>query len=157
MKKLKKITILLIGVMSSMVFNSCSSEDDSEPVRVETSNIPTTYEGRSVEAIPGNIELDSRNVIFNVWDNQTVDGDIITLSVNGVKVIEEYTLTGTKTSIPVTLNNFGYNHVLLYAHNEGSLSPNTAAVTIVDENGVENDLTLSSTMTSCQAKNLYVN
>jgi hypothetical protein len=157
MKNLKKITIVLIGALSLAFFNSCSSSEEDEEVRVETSNIPTTYEGRPVNIVPGNIELGSRNVTFNVWDDQTVDGDIITLSVNGVQVISNYTLTGTKKSISVTLNNLGYNHVLLYAHNEGTYSPNTAAVSIVDEDGVENNLTLSSTLLTCQAKNLYVN
>lgn len=154
-KNLKKMAFVLISAMSLMVFNSCSKSEDKQ-VRVEASNIPSTYEGRPVTVNPGNIELSSREVVFNVWDSGAVDGDIITLSVNGVKILSNYTLTGEQKAIPVTLSNFGYNNVLLYAHNEGSYSPNTAAVSIVEKNGTEQILTLSADLLTCNATNLYV-
>lgn len=152
MKNLKKNAIVLFGVFALMMLNSC---DDGEE-RVDAPNVPLSYDGRPVDVL-GTIHVNSKNVTFNVWDSGTVDGDIITLVVDGRKVITNYTLTGSKKAIPVTLDNLGYNYVILFAHNEGSISPNTAALSIVDENGVENELILYADLFSNGAYHIVVN
>jgi hypothetical protein len=154
MKNFRKIAIVLFGVFALMTLNSCSEDDDEE--RVDAPNVPSSYDGRPVDVL-GTINVSSKNVTFNVWDSGVVDGDIITLIVNGKKVITQYTLTGSKKSIQVTLDNLGYNYVMLFAHNEGSLTPNTAALSVVDENGVENELTLSADLDTNGAYNCIVN
>ncbi|MCO4294803.1 hypothetical protein NF867_18210 [Solitalea sp. MAHUQ-68] len=145
-------TALITLLISAAVFTSCKKNET--PV-VEEPNVPEYYADRPVN-VQGTVEVDSRKVVFNVWDSGQIDGDIITLVVNGKKVISNYTLTGTKKSIPVTLDNTGYNYVLLYAHNEGSLSPNTAALSIEDNTG-EKNLVLSANLTSNAAYNVVVN
>lgn len=155
MMNLKKITFVLMASLSLLFFSACEEDEEEKQVRVEEPNVPLTFEGRPVR-IAGTTNLDSKTVTFKVWDSGTIDGDIITLSVNGVKVLTNYTLTANKRSIDVTLDNFGYNHVLLFAHNEGSLPPNTAAISIVNANGVEKNLVLSANLTTCEARNLYV-
>lgn len=154
MKNLKKITIVFFVAVALMMLNSCSS-DNNEEARVEASIIPQSYDGRPVNVL-GTIHVNSKNVTFNVWDSGQVDGDIITLNVNGTKVISQYTLTGSKKAIPVTLDNLGYNYVILFAHNEGSIPPNTAALSVVDENGVEKDLILSADLKTNGAYNIVV-
>ena len=117
-------------------------------------NVPDTYDGRDVNVI-GTVYVDSKDVTFYVWDSGQIDGDIISLIVNGKTVIDEYTLTGTEYSVDVSLKNTGYNYVLLYAHNEGDISPNTCALDIEDDSGRQS-LTMSSNLSTNGAYNIYV-
>lgn len=156
MKNLQKITCVLFGALLMLAFGSCKKEKQEiiNP-RVEAPNMPTTFQGRPV-IVSGTTNLNSKNVTFKVWDSGAIDGDIITLNVNGVDVLSNYTLTGNKLSIPVTLGNSGYNYVILFAHNEGDYSPNTAALSIVDDTGAETNLVLSADLLTCGSQNLYV-
>jgi len=85
-----------------------------------------------------------------------VDGDIISLVVNGKTVLTQYELLGPedKYQIPVTLEFEGYNYVMLFAHNEGEVPPNTAALSVDDGFSVQ-DLILqrhclrTARITSC--------
>lgn len=105
--------------------------DFSEP------NVPATFEGRPVE-VQGTVTVGSSSVTFSVWDHgNLVDGDIISLVVNGKYVIREHTLTRTKRDVTVQLNPSGYSYVMLYAHNEGTSPPNTAGLVINDGSGAQ--------------------
>lgn len=115
---------------------------------------PSTLNGRVVQ-VQGTVEVGSPNVTFRLWDSGTVDGDIVSLNVNGQWVVQNYTLTGTKKDFPVTLNRSGYSYVVLYAHNEGSIPPNTAALSIND--GVsEKNIILSADLTTNGAYNIVI-
>lgn len=133
----KKISLFLI-VFSSMILTSCSdlieSIDDLFN-KNKTSIIPTSYDGRPVNRL-GEIHSSTRKVTFYVWDSGAIDGDIITLVFNGNVIIPKSTLRGPgdKISAEVTLTK-GYNYVLLFAHNVGSIPPNTAALSFKDSNG----------------------
>ena len=160
MKTLKKIkskfnftsTLLVCALFFSLA--SCSSDSSSDK-RQETSIIPDTYRGRPVE-VQGERYVGSKNVTFNVWDSGQIDGDIITLVVNGEVVVDEFTLEEAQHSVSVQLSNLGYNYVLLYAHNEGSLSPNTAALSITDSDGNVQNLTLSANLLTNAAYDIVV-
>jgi hypothetical protein len=104
----------------------------------------------------GTVSVTNKNVTFNVWDSGQIDGDIISLNVNGNWVLENYTLGATKRAISVTLPSRGYSYVVLYAHNEGSLPPNTAALSINDGTREQN-LVLSANLQTNGAYNLRVN
>jgi hypothetical protein len=149
-----RIATTLVVCLFFFTMVSCSKDDPE--TRQETSIIPDTYRDRPVEA-QGVIETGSKNVTFNVWDSGVVDGDIVTLVVNGVVVLDTFTLLGTEHSIPVTLPNLGYNYVLLFAHNEGSLTPNTAALSITDSDGNVENLTLSADLETNGAYDVIVN
>lgn len=144
----------------TLAFSSCDDYDYFEDYgfdsygEVTEPNVPDTYSGRSVD-VQGTVYVSSKNVTFRVWDSGQIDGDIITLVVNGNEVLSYYTLTGTKRDISVTLDNNGYNYVLLYAHNEGSIPPNTAALSI-DDGVTEQDLVLSANLTTNGAYNIVV-
>jgi hypothetical protein len=140
---------LAVGVTACDLATAPSDDGDS----TATPTTPTTFAGRPVD-VQGEIDVSSRNVVFNTWDSSQIDGDIVSLYVNGTPIVQNYTLTGAKRAIPFTLNK-GYNYVLLYAHNEGSISPNTAAVSIV-ENGREQTLVLSADLRTNGAYNIRV-
>ena len=162
-KEFKKIVLMTVACLAMLTsFTSCEKEepDEEEPeeVVVQVPNMPSSYNGRAVNDL-GTIEVGTKNVTFKVWDGGAlVDGDIITLVVNGVKVVNQYELLGpsSKLSVPVTLNNLGYNYVLLYAHNEGTSPPNTASLSVVDGTGTVQNLVLSSNLQTNGAYNIIV-
>jgi hypothetical protein len=118
-------------------------------------NVPSTISGRPVSVL-GTVTVKRANVQMCVWDHGTIDGDIITLIVNGSSVISSYTLTASKRCVNVTLNPAGYSYVALYAHNEGSISPNTAALSISDGVTGEQTFQLEATLQTNGAYNIKV-
>ena len=152
--------IVLTICVAALAFTGCEDYDYFEDYgfdsygEVTEPNVPDTYSGRSVD-VQGTVYVSSKSVTFRVWDSGQIDGDIITLVVNGSEVLTYYTLTGTKRDVSVTLDNNGYNYVLLYAHNEGSLPPNTAALSI-DDGNTEQDLVLSADLSTNGAYNIVV-
>jgi hypothetical protein len=65
-------------------------------------------------------------VVLKLYDNADIDGDTISVAVNGKYVLTDYALTKKKKKIKIQLES-GQNDVVIYAHNEGRISPNTAA------------------------------
>jgi hypothetical protein len=64
-------------------------------------------------------------------DPQFVDGDIINIDVNGVRMINGYTTGGRHVTFPITLNS-GSNTVAVNVQSEGVTSPMIAEVSISD-------------------------
>ncbi|HPD66105.1 MAG TPA: hypothetical protein P5050_11445 [Bacteroidia bacterium] len=143
---------LIIAVVMGLAMSSCFS--DYLYVVEEDPTVPTTYDGRTVD-VQGTVYVKSRNVTFYVWDSGTIDDDNVTLVVNGNVILSGYTLTADKKAISYTLSNYGYNYVILYANNEGSIPPNTCALSIDDGNG-EQTLVLSADLSTNGAYNIYV-
>ena len=93
-----------------------------ETRKIRTSRTVTTFED---------------SILIRVWDSQKVDGDTISLFCNGVPTLKQMPLTAQQDSFWLTLKE-GYNEVLLYAHNLGSIPPNTATIIITLGNVVLN-------------------
>ncbi|WP_461789067.1 hypothetical protein [Pedobacter sp.] len=144
MKKLMAILAL------ALLFASCKKEEKTQ----ESSIIPNSFMGRNVQ-VQGTVEVGNKKVDVLIWDSGQIDGDIVSLYVNGKEIIANYTLTASKKRLPVTLDNKGYNYILLYAHNEGSLPPNTCAVSLDDGAG-EKNLVLSADLKTNGAYNIVV-
>lgn len=73
----------------------------------------------------------SDTIRLSISDEERIDGDEISLIINGEKVLEKYELTRTKKiiSIPITESEYV---IEIVAVNEGSHSPNTAYIQLVD-------------------------
>ena len=87
------------------------------------------------------IKVQSDQIYIRVWDNGIVDGDVVTLFLNGRRVIKEYRVNKRKWSIPVSIIK-GENLLILHAEDLGDISPNTVAVAIDD--GVEEQVIVLS-------------
>ena len=83
------------------------------------------------------IKVQSKKVIIKVWDQNLEDGDIISLYLNGEKVLKDYQLLNKKLKIKTHLKK-GLNLFILHAENLGNQPPNTAAVSIKDGNKTHN-------------------
>ncbi len=152
-----KNSILKLGffMLLALSLNSCS-EDDEKVERNDSSIIPATSFDRANQVL-GTVYLGSRDITISAWDHGTVDGDIVSIYVNGRLVIDEQTLGGPddKIQVSTTLEYNGYNYILLYAHNEGSISPNTASISINDGT-IDEEFTLESNLYTNGAVDLVV-
>ncbi len=75
-------------------------------------------------------ESSKRRVKLKIWDNADEDGDIISISNNGVFVLTNYEIKNKKKSVIIDLAP-GENEIVVYAHNEGLVPPNTASSVLV--------------------------
>jgi hypothetical protein len=143
-----KVTVVGLCLASALALVACGDKT------VDSPNIPSTFNGRSVK-VEGTVNVNSKNVTFYVWDSEVIDGDRISLIVNDNTILSDYTLTGSKHAVSYKLDNKGYNYVMLYAHNVGSIPPNTAALSI-DDGDQEQVLVLSADLSTNGAYSIYV-
>lgn len=88
------------------------------------------------------VEVQKPDIRIRVWDSGVVDGDVVTLFLNGKIILEKYRVNKSKYSIPVRLS-ADDNFLILHAEDLGDIPPNTIAVSVFD--GVkEQMLVLSS-------------
>jgi hypothetical protein len=76
-----------------------------------------------------NVSVSSRNVTLSFRDPQFVDGDQISVDVNGVRVVSDYITGGRDVSFPVTLQ-AGANTITVEARNAGVTPPMVTQVTV---------------------------
>jgi hypothetical protein len=77
------------------------------------------------------ISVNQQEVQFTLRDTDIVDGDRVTLTLNGVTIVADLTLTGDGTIIPILLQQ-GENKVIVEALNEGTINPNTFELSITN-------------------------
>lgn len=87
------------------------------------------------------IQVQSKSLKIKVWDNGTVDGDVVTLLLNGKKILDNFRVDKRKWSIPVEILE-GDNFLILHAEDLGDITPNTVAVSIYD--GVKEEIIILS-------------
>ena len=122
---------------------------------------PKYIEVEKKEVIPSS-KLENRTVIvrksfssnqakltLSVWDNLQEDGDIVSIVLNGKIVLEEYTLLNKPKLVEIELQK-GENTIVMYAHNLGEQSPNTAKMRVI-LNGKNYDINLSSSLIKSEA------
>ena len=83
----------------------------------------------------GELETDSKYIIIKCRDHEYVDGDRIKLLLNNIVIHPNINLTASYYTIDIDLDE-GYNNIEFVALNEGESSPNTAQLSVFDENGV---------------------
>jgi WD40 repeat protein len=122
-----------------------SFQGDSLPVQLNDRNIKPTNA----------ITVSSKNITFYVWDDDQIDGDVISLNLNNVWILSNYKLTKQKKIVTAKINPGGNNYLMLFAHNEGAIAPNTAGISIFD-GYKEVKLNLKSDLHSCDAVRLIL-
>jgi WD40 repeat protein len=115
-------------------------------------NIPVKIKDRDVQ-LQGTITVNQPEFDIEIYDRSVVDGDSISLNINGEWILQEYMVVKSKLKLHVKINqNATNNYLILYAHNLGEISPNTAAVQVLI-NGKEYKLTLTSDLQKSGALN----
>jgi hypothetical protein len=79
------------------------------------------------------IEVSSDSLVLKLYDDGEIDGDIVTVFINGKPIVEHQRLIATAFTIPINMKNWGYDIVItMVAENEGDIPPNTAFLTLTD-------------------------
>jgi len=93
------------------------------------------------------LEIGSDSVRVSLYDNGEIDGDTVTVFLNGKPVLAHQELTARAVNIYLTLDNSkDINEISLFAENLGKIPPNTALMVVTD--GISRfEVFLSSTYT----------
>jgi hypothetical protein len=109
------------------------------PARIEDSTI--NYNERNLLAqftrrkiiYTKDLEIGSDSIRISLYDNGEIDGDTVTVFLNGKPVLSHQGLTARALNIYLTLDNSkDVNEVSLFAENLGKIPPNTALMVVTD-------------------------
>ncbi len=114
---------------SSKTVTSNKTDLDQIDLTFSDNKIPDKLGDRKVETSKTMV-VDRETVELTVWDNNKVDGDTISLYINGTWVLRNYALKKRKKKVIVKLTKDANNYLVLFAHNEGKQPPNTAALEV---------------------------
>ncbi len=90
------------------------------------------------------LEIAASSIRVEVYDNGTIDNDMISLFFNNKEILHKASLTHKAIRLKVTLDStLTYNELSMYAENLGTIPPNTAAMIIYDGN-TRHELILTS-------------
>lgn len=134
-KKLKPVKPAIPSINAPVIVQT--------PVSTPPKESPKQVAGRNLQ-VTHSVTVTKRKVIVKVWDHQTVDGDRVSLNLNGKWILENYTLD-KKAHVFETELKPGKNIFVLHALNLGKIHPNTAAI-IIDDGIKENKIVLESTL-----------
>ena len=121
--------------------NKDKKNDDKEIIK-EVVDDNTTNDG-SVE-LTKKFSLQKNPITLTIWDDQKLDGDSISLFLNGNPILENYALTKELKVIELNLVE-GNNDIIMKALNLGSIPPNTAKI-MVDDGLVKRTMILKSNL-----------
>lgn len=134
--------------IAKFVTPSFSIKNDSKNKIVETTK-RTEFAGRKIKYVQ-QLVVKSKNITIDLWDNKEQDGDIVSVYLNGKAIIAKYSLTKDKKQFQVVLNASISNDLFLYAHNLGTIPPNTVSIEISDGTSSEK-IVLNSDLSSSEA------
>lgn len=109
--------------------------DQAKAVMAEP--VIATQTGPSLEKRPGQIiqtiGTNADEIQVDIFDNGEIDGDIVTLMYNNDILASNVTLSDKPLTFRLKVNgNMAINELLMYAHNEGKVPPNTARMIVTD-------------------------
>jgi hypothetical protein len=115
----------------------------------------TNFDGRKITYVK-ELEVNNKVIRINLWDHGRQDDDIISIYLNGIEIVSEYSLTYIKKGFELTLDTDKPNDLFLYAHNLGRFPPNTVSIEVIDGDNSEN-IILNSDLSRCEAVLINVN
>lgn len=93
------------------------------------------------------IPVTEKNLTLNVYDNAIVDGDTVSIYYNGRMLVNRQRLSEKPIVIELELDEKAAEHeIVLFAHNLGSIPPNTALI-VVNAGGKRYELHSSASLT----------
>ena len=101
------------------------------------------------------IEVSDSTVIAEIWDKGIVDGDRVSLYLNNVEILHDFTVEKHKKEIVLHLTR-GKNYLILHALNLGRIPPNTAAINIGNDNS-KKQIILNSNLSKSGALEITYN
>jgi hypothetical protein len=104
---------------------------------IEKPKAPSTISGPDISKIDRRskqiiktIEVDSKTFRVDMYDNGQIDGDTISLYMNGKLMVSRQRLSTTPISLNINLDENKENELIMYAENLGTIPPNTALMIV---------------------------
>lgn len=98
-------------------------------VKEQPASIPYTQRAKKTLQ---EIEVASDSLVLSFYDNGVIDGDSISVYINGTNIISNSKLTATATRKTVQLPRAETVEIILVAENLGTLPPNTGLLVVKD-------------------------
>ena len=89
-------------------------------------------------------EVQARYILVNIWDDEKIDGDTLSVNFNGKWILKNYHLIKDKKTLLLTLKKNQENEIIFHAENLGKQPPNTAAVQLEYDNGIKQEFNMRS-------------
>ncbi len=108
------------------------SEEKAKPVPIQQNtkiNNQRKIEQRDIELL-NTFRFKEDSVVIKVYDNGVIDGDVISLIVNGQVVFDKIKLTATPLSYVLKASSGTQYQVEFYAETLGEIPPNTGLISI---------------------------
>jgi dipeptidyl-peptidase 4 len=100
------------------------------PVKKDSLVVTPNAFGRKNNVIQ-RIPVSVRNITLNIFDNGTIDGDSISVYYNNKLLVGSRKLTNKPIPVNLLLDDKAASHeLILFAHNLGSIPPNTALIVV---------------------------
>jgi len=77
------------------------------------------------------IEVSRPELTLRVWDNGTLDGDVISIFLNGQPIVQKHRLTKDKATFKAELAQQD-NFLIVFSEDLGEIVPNTVAISVED-------------------------
>ena len=106
---------------------------ESKPISPAAKNLPIvpTYLQRK-NIVLETVETFSDSLVLSIYDNGVIDGDSISVYLNGQNILSNIKLTAVANKKTISLMNLNEVHIMLVAENLGSIPPNTGLLLIKD-------------------------
>ena len=99
------------------------------------------------------LEVRSVDVEIAIWDGQDMDGDTISLYYNGECILKGFNLTKERQYFNLKVNPRAFNHLVLYAHSQGTLGFATATIAVTGKDQPKEWIVLNSDLEKCDKIN----
>ncbi len=87
--------------------------------------------GNRKNSIFSRIPVSVKDITISIYDNATIDGDSISVFYNNKLLVNNQPLTAKPITVNLTLDEKATQHeIVLFAHNLGSIPPNTALIVV---------------------------
>ena len=115
---------------------------------------PLSLQKRDLE-VQKSITVSAKKLTLSVWDNERVDGDRISLSLNDKWILRNHEITKERHSLSLELIENQVNQLIFFAENLGDIPPNTTAINIRYE-GYNKTHIMRSNMEKSATINFYL-
>ncbi|MFT4023175.1 MAG: hypothetical protein QM664_05250 [Flavihumibacter sp.] len=108
------------------------SRPDISVKPTDLSSLTSRFKQRQ-NVVTNELEVKSDSIRVSFYDNGDIDGDSISVFLNGNPVLEKQMISAKATTIYVKLDpNREYNDISMFAENLGRIPPNTALMVVYD-------------------------
>lgn len=104
--------------------HACKGSATTEVIFEKTKDL----NGRKTETVE-TILVKNKKVTIKIWDDNQVDGDVVSLNLNGTWILKNYELKKEIKELEIDLPEDS-NELILFAENLGKMPPNTAAISV---------------------------